>query len=176
MSRLSLAALIFAFAAFAIGAAAPVLDPAVLEQQLALARRVAAQPEPVEPTSAEREPGFREEAGRWIARKIRERNARAEADESRAASPGRETGAGLFGAAAPYLVPLQYLLALAGLGFALVDWLRTRALRRNATAGVVALGALLIPFAWGAIGVAMGVVGAFVAILLVMGLLGAIAG
>lgn len=166
MSRLSIAALVLAFAAFALGVGGPALDPAVLDEQLAFAER-ATERSGRPPAEEAGERGLKEEAARWLTRNIRERNDRAEAEAAQpAAAPG------LFGSLAPYVVPATMLIALAAIGLAAVDWLRTRALRRNLTAALVAGAAIVLPFAWSAVAIGVTVAAIMIALFLVGSVLG----
>jgi len=166
MSRLSIAGLVLAFAAFALGVGGPALDPAVLKEQLAFAERVT-EKSGAPPTQEAGERGFKEEATRWLTRKIRERNDR---DDGQAAQPAAAPG--VFVGVAPYVVPATMLIAVAAIGLAVADWLRTRALRPNLTAALVAGAAIVLPFAWSAVAIGVTVAAIMIAIFLVGSALG----
>lgn len=173
MSRLSIAALVLAFAALVLGVAGPAVDPAVLREQLSFAD-AATRPSEREPAEQQGERSLREEAGRWLARKIRERNERAEQERGdQAPEPPKPTEPeGLFGSLAEYVVPAVVLMALAGAGLAVVDWLRTRAVRPNFTVLVIAGAAIALPFAWSALTIAMSFAGVLIALAIVASILG----
>ncbi|MFC3694249.1 hypothetical protein [Chenggangzhangella methanolivorans] len=168
MSRLSIAALVLSFAALLLGVAGPALDPAVLREQISFADAAAQRAEPVQP---EGERSLHEEAGRWLARKIRERNDRA-AQEERTAAPAPVEEPGLFGSSARFVVPIVVLIALSGAALAVVDWLRTRAVRGNLTAAVVAGAAIALPFVWTALATAMAFAGVLIALVIVGAIVG----
>ena len=173
MSRLSIAALALAFAALVLGVAGPALDPTVLREQISFAD-AATRPSERAPAEQQGERSLREEAGRWLARKIRERNERAEQERGDQAPELQKHAEpeGLFGSLAGYVVPAVVLIALAGACLAVVDWLRTRAVRPNLTVLAIAGAAIALPFAWSALAIAMSFAGVLVALAIVGVILG----